>query len=99
MLVVTMNEIPGRRVVRVIGVVRGLTVRSRSIVGNIIAMLESLFGGNIVLYTELAKRAGQEAYERIVAHARSGRQRGHCATTETSLPRESPRFWRMEPRW
>jgi uncharacterized protein YbjQ (UPF0145 family) len=69
MLVVTTNDITGYRVVRYLGVVRGITVRSRSIVGNIGASLQSLFGGNISLYTSLCERAREEAYELMERHA------------------------------
>jgi len=69
MLVVTTNDITGHRVVRYLGVVRGITVRSRSIVGNIGASLQSLFGGNISLYTSLCERAREEAYELMERHA------------------------------
>jgi uncharacterized protein YbjQ (UPF0145 family) len=69
MLVVTANDITGQRVVRYLGVVRGITVRSRSIIGNIGAGIQSLFGGNITLYTTLCEHAREEAYELMVAHA------------------------------
>ena len=69
MLVVTTNDLPGYRVVKHLGVVRGLTVRSRSIVGNIGAAVQIFFGGNITLYTGLAEQARQEAYDRLVEHA------------------------------
>lgn len=68
MLVVTTNDIAGYRVVRYLGVVRGITVRSRSIVGNIGAMIQSLFGGNISLYTSLCERAREEAFELMAQH-------------------------------
>jgi hypothetical protein len=68
MLVVTTNDLPGYRVVKHLGVVRGLTVRSRSIVGNIGAAFQIFFGGNITLYTQLAEQA--RAWGR-----RRGRQR------------------------
>ena len=71
MLVVTTNDLPGYRVVRHIGMVRGLTVRSRSIVGNIGAAIQIFFGGNITLYTKLAEQARQEAFEELVAQAES----------------------------
>ena len=54
MLVVTTNEIDGYRVVRHLGMVKGLTVRSRSVVGNIGAAVQIFFGGNITVYTKLA---------------------------------------------
>ncbi len=71
MIVATTNEIAGHRVVRHLGVVRGLTVRSRSIVGNIGAGIQSLFGGNITIYTELAEKARAEAFDLMVEHAAS----------------------------
>ncbi len=69
MLVVTTNDLPGYRVVRHLGMVRGLSVRSRSIVGNIGASIQILFGGNISLYTQLAEEARQEAYDLLIKHA------------------------------
>ena len=51
------------------GVVRGIIVRSRSIVGNIGASLQSLFGGNISLYTSLCERARDDAFRQMLAHA------------------------------
>ena len=69
MLVVTANDIEGYRVARYLGVVRGITVRSRSVIGNIGAGIQSLFGGNITLYTTLCEHARGEAYELMVAHA------------------------------
>lgn len=71
MLVVTTNDLPGYRVVKHLGMVRGLTVRSRSIIGNVGAAIQIFFGGNITLYTKLAEQARQEAYEALVAHAES----------------------------
>jgi uncharacterized protein YbjQ (UPF0145 family) len=50
-------------------VVRGLTVRSRSVLGNIGAGLQALFGGNITLYTELCEKAREEAFELMLQHA------------------------------
>ena len=69
MLVTTTNELAGRRVVQHIGLVRGITVRSRNVFGMIGASLQALFGGRISLYTELAERAREEAYELMVEHA------------------------------
>lgn len=69
MLVVTTNDLPGYRVVKHLGVVRGLTVRSRSVIGNIGASVQIFFGGNITLYTKLAEQARQEAYEQLIEHA------------------------------
>ena len=70
MLVTTTNDLPGYRVVKHLGVVRGLTVRSRSVIGNIGGAIQSLFGGNITVYTTLAETARQEAYDLLVQHAR-----------------------------
>ncbi len=66
---VTTNAVDGYRIVRTIGMVRGLSVRSRSLAGNIGASIQILFGGNISLYTRLAEQARQEAFEQLVAHA------------------------------
>ena len=67
--VTTANDLAGYRVVRQLGVVRGLTVRSRSVLGNLGASLQTLLGGNITLYTELAEKAREEAFELLVQHA------------------------------
>jgi uncharacterized protein YbjQ (UPF0145 family) len=68
--VTTAFELPGHRVVRNLGIVRGIVVRSRSIVGSLGAALQTLFGGNITLYTQLCQRARDEAYELMLRHAR-----------------------------
>lgn len=68
--VTTAFELPGHRVVRNLGVVRGIVVRSRSIVGSVGAALQTLIGGNITLYTQLCERARQDAYELMLRHAR-----------------------------
>jgi len=67
--VTTAVELPGYRVAKNIGVVRGIVVRSRSIVGNIGASLQTLLGGNITLYTELCERARADAHRLMVEHA------------------------------
>ena len=69
MIVATTNELPGYRIVRVVGLVRGVTVRSRSIVGTIGGALQSIVGGNITLFTSLAETARQEALDLMVRHA------------------------------
>ncbi|MGY2892386.1 YbjQ family protein [Deinococcus sp. UYEF24] len=69
LMVTTSNDLQGYRVTRQLGVVRGLTVRSRSVLGNIGASLQTLLGGNITLYTELAEKARQEAFDLMVRHA------------------------------
>jgi uncharacterized protein YbjQ (UPF0145 family) len=68
-IVATTNDLPGYRVVRVIGLVRGITVRSRSIIGTIGGALQSIVGGNISLFTSLAETARQEALDLMVKHA------------------------------
>ncbi len=69
MIVATTNDLPGYRIVAYVGLVRGLTVRSRSIVGNIGGAIQSVFGGNLSIYTDLAEHARQEAYDLLVQHA------------------------------
>jgi uncharacterized protein YbjQ (UPF0145 family) len=69
MLVVTTNELEGYRIVRHLGLVRGLTVRSRSVVGNLGAAIQIFFGGNITVYTKLAEQTRQEAFNLLIAHA------------------------------
>jgi len=69
-MVTTAPELPGHRIVRNLGLVRGITVRSRSIVGNFLGGLQTIFGGNISIYTELCEQAREETYRDMVAHAR-----------------------------
>src|ERR1700758_2396648 len=69
MLVTTTNDVTGHTIVRYLGLVRGITVRSRSVIGNFGAGLQALFGGNITIYTGLAERAREEAYDLMVEHA------------------------------
>jgi uncharacterized protein YbjQ (UPF0145 family) len=59
----------GFRITKELGIVRGITVRSRNIIANIGAGLQSLFGGNISLYTELCEKAREEAFENMIQHA------------------------------
>lgn len=63
------QELSGYRVVRTLGIVRGIVVRSRSIVGTLGAGIQSLFGGNITLWTEMCEHARQEAYDLMLRHA------------------------------
>jgi uncharacterized protein YbjQ (UPF0145 family) len=65
----TAPELPGFRITRNLGVVRGIVVRSRSIVGSIGASLQTLLGGNITLYTELCERARADAHRLMLEHA------------------------------
>lgn len=64
------------------GVVRGITVRSRSIVGNLVAFIESIFGGNISIYTELCEQARQEAFDIMIRHASEMQANAICVTTQ-----------------
>ncbi len=67
--VTTAFELPGHRIVRNLGVVRGITVRSRSVVGNFGASLQRIVGGNISIYTELCEKAREEAWQLMLQHA------------------------------
>ena len=69
-MVTTALELPGHRITRNIGLVRGITVRSRSIIGNFFGGLQTILGGNITIYTELCEQARQETYRDMVQHAR-----------------------------
>ena len=69
MLVATTNDLPGYRIVAHLGLVRGVTVRSRSVIGNIGGSIQSIFGGKLSIYVNLAEAARKEAYELLVAHA------------------------------
>jgi len=68
-LTTTTFELDGYRVVQTLGVVRGITVRSRSIFGTIGGSLQTLLGGNITLFSELCERTRSEAFELMVGHA------------------------------
>lgn len=66
----TTFTLDGYRISRTLGVVRGITVRSRSIFGTIGGSLQTLVGGNISLFTELCEKTRNEAFEMMLAHAR-----------------------------
>jgi uncharacterized protein YbjQ (UPF0145 family) len=66
--VTTAFELPGYRVSQNLGVVRGVVVRSRSVVGTLGASLQTLFGGNITLFTQLCERAREDAYLLMLEH-------------------------------
>jgi uncharacterized protein YbjQ (UPF0145 family) len=70
-LVTTNFQLDGYRVVKSLGVVRGIIVRSRSLFGNIGAGLQILVGGNITLYSELCERTRREAFEIMIQHAQA----------------------------
>lgn len=67
--VTTALELPGYKIVRNVGVVRGIVVRSRSIIGNIGAAIQMLFGGNITLYTAMCEKARADAFRLMLEHA------------------------------
>jgi uncharacterized protein YbjQ (UPF0145 family) len=69
-MVTTALTLPGYRIVKNFGVSRGIMVRSRSIVGNFLGGLQSLFGGNITIYTDLCERARADTYELMCDQAR-----------------------------
>jgi uncharacterized protein YbjQ (UPF0145 family) len=68
-LITTANQLDGFYIVKNLGVVRGIVVRSRSIIGSFLAGIQTIFGGNITLLTELCERARKDAYELMVSHA------------------------------
>ena len=70
-MVSTTFEVPGYKVVRTLGLVRGLIVRSRSIYGSIGAGLQTLVGGNITLYTDMCEKTREDALELLMQHAAS----------------------------
>lgn len=71
MLTSTAFSLAGYAVEKELGVVRGVVVRSRSVLGNFGAGIQALFGGNITLYEELCEKARQQAFDRMASHAQS----------------------------
>jgi uncharacterized protein YbjQ (UPF0145 family) len=67
--VTTAFELPGFQIVRNHGVVRGIVVRSRSIVGNFVAGLQTIVGGNITAFTSLCEQARDDAFQQMLEHA------------------------------
>ncbi len=67
-MVTTALELPGYKIVKNLGVVRGITVRSRSVVGSFFVGLQTLFGGNITLLSQLCEHARTEAFELMLQH-------------------------------
>lgn len=65
----TAFELDNYKVVRGLGIVRGIVVRSRSVVGNFVAGIQTMIGGNITMYTELCEQARAEAYDLMLQHA------------------------------
>ena len=68
-MVTTAVDLPGFRVQRNLGIVRGITVRSRSILGTLGGSLQTLVGGNITAFTNLCEKAREEAFELLLQHA------------------------------
>ena len=68
-MVTTAMELPGHRIVCNFGVVRGIIVRSRSVIGNLGAALQTIVGGNITILTNLCEKTREEAYELLLMHA------------------------------
>jgi uncharacterized protein YbjQ (UPF0145 family) len=68
-LITTSTSLEGYKIVRHLGVVRGITVRSRSVLGNIAGGFQSLFGGQLSIYVELCENAREEAYQLLIQHA------------------------------
>jgi uncharacterized protein YbjQ (UPF0145 family) len=68
-MVTTANELPGYRIVKNYGIVRGIIVRSRSIVGNLAAALQTVVGGNITILTNLCEKTRGDAFELLLEHA------------------------------
>ncbi len=65
----TTFELDGYQTTKNVGVVRGIVVRSRSVIGNIGAGLQAIFGGNITLFTNLCEQAREEAFDMMMKHA------------------------------
>jgi uncharacterized protein YbjQ (UPF0145 family) len=72
-LITTSNMLEGYRITKQLGLVRGITVRSRSIFGNIAGGFQTLFGGQISIYSELCEKTREEAYQLMIQH---GNERG-----------------------
>lgn len=70
-LVTTSTGLEGYKVVKHLGVIRGITVRSRSAIGNFAGGLQAIFGGRLSIYVELCERAREEAYQLLIQHAQA----------------------------
>jgi uncharacterized protein YbjQ (UPF0145 family) len=68
-MVTTGIDLPGYRIVRNFGIVRGIIVRSRSVIGNLGAALQTIVGGNITILTNLCEKAREDAFELLLQHA------------------------------
>ncbi len=70
-LTTTAFELPGYKIAENFGIVRGIIVRSRSIVGNIGAAFQTLVGGNITILTDLCEHTREDSFRQMIAHAES----------------------------
>ncbi|AMR32139.1 hypothetical protein A0256_12245 [Mucilaginibacter sp. PAMC 26640] len=70
-LITTSTGLEGYKITKHLGVVRGITVRSRSVVGNFAGGIQSLFGGRLSVYVELCENAREEAYQLMIQHAQA----------------------------
>jgi uncharacterized protein YbjQ (UPF0145 family) len=70
-MITTALDLPGYQVTKNLGIVRGITVRSRSIVGSFFGGLQAIFGGNITIYTELCEQARAETFQLMRQHAQA----------------------------
>jgi uncharacterized protein YbjQ (UPF0145 family) len=68
-MVTSALELPGFRIVRNFGIVRGIIVRSRSVIGNLGAAIQTIVGGNITILTDLCEKTREDAYELMLTHA------------------------------
>ena len=68
-MVTTAFDLPGHRIVRNVGVVRGIVVRSRGAGGNFVAGIQTLFGGNISIYSDMCEKARGDAFRLLLKHA------------------------------
>ena len=68
-MVTSALELPGYRIVRNFGIVRGIIVRSRSVIGNLAAALQTIVGGNITILTDLCEKTREDAFELLLQHA------------------------------
>ena len=70
MIVATTNDLPGYRIIRHLGVARGITVRSRNVISDAIGGVQSMIGGKVGAYVKLAEAARQDAFDDLIVHAR-----------------------------
>src|SRR5678810_648286 len=78
-MVTTNIELSGYRIIKNLGIVRGITVRSRSIVGNIAGGFQTIFGGNISIYQELCERTREDAFQLMLQSAADRRSKSNIS--------------------